>query len=66
MQIVGAALVTGAVGLACLTFLHGLANTIDTVAYRLHRTAGAIREMHGKRSAVMSERWIREIERSAE
>ncbi len=62
MQIVGAALATGAVGLGCAVFLHGTANTIDWVAWKLHRAAGAIRDLHERRTAVMSERWVRELE----
>jgi hypothetical protein len=62
VQIVGAALATGAVGVACAVFLHGLWNTIDWVAWKLHRIASTGREMHRRRSEVMSEKWVRALE----
>jgi hypothetical protein len=42
--------------------LHGTANTIDSLAYELHRLAKRIRALHSKRTALVSERWVREIE----
>lgn len=63
MQVLTRFATLGALAFACAALLHGLANTLDWVAYRVHRIARALREMQAVRSAQMNERWIRELER---
>ena len=61
MQVLGAALATGGVALACAVCIHGTANTIDWLCWRGHRLANRIRAMHDKQTATMAERWDAEI-----
>ena len=63
MQIVGAAIATGAIGVACAVVLHGAANTIDWCAWKLHRLACSIRDMHERQDAIMAQRWDAEVGR---
>ncbi len=51
--------------LVCLVG-HGYANSIDQLAWWLHRHAGHVRELHGRREAVVRERWVRELETGGE
>ena len=64
MQVLGGLALIGSVGLCALVLLHGLANTLDTLAWRIHRAARSLREMHARRAAVLNERWVRELERN--
>lgn len=41
---------------------HGYVNTVEQLSWWLHRHAGHVRELHGKRAAVVRERWVRELE----
>ena len=41
---------------------HGYANTVDHLSYLLHRHASRVRQMHDRRKAVVSERWVRSLE----
>lgn len=41
---------------------HGYANTIDSVAYWLHRHARGVREMHARRAGQIQTKWVRELE----
>ena len=64
-------LTSGIVALACLVFLcscllHGLANTLDYLALKIHRAASSLRGMQRRRSNQMEETWIREIERQGQ
>ena len=57
------------IGLMLFTWLivcligHGYSNTIDHWAYILHRHAVRMRQMHGRRSAVVQQRWVEDLER---
>lgn len=44
---------------------HGYANTVDQLSYWLHRHAEEVRRIHGKRTVVVRERWVRELERGS-
>ncbi len=56
------------IGLMAVTWVvicivgHGYANTVDHVAYILHKHAEKMRQMHSRRKAVISERWVRSLE----
>jgi hypothetical protein len=41
---------------------HGYANTADHLAWLIHRHAKQVRARHRARAAVVSERWVRELE----
>ena len=62
MQVLGAALATGGVALACAVILNGLWNCIDWCAWKLHLAACAGRKAQDRQSHVMSERWVRTLE----
>lgn len=52
----GVILLTGLWFLVC-SLLHGYANTIDTLAFWLHKHAQGVRKMHGERTEVVLSRW---------
>jgi hypothetical protein len=41
---------------------HGYANSVDHVAYLLHRHAEKMRGIHDRRRAIVSERWVKCLE----
>lgn len=41
---------------------HGYSNTVDHLAYLLHRHAEKMRGIHDRRRAVVQERWVRCLE----
>jgi hypothetical protein len=49
--------------LVCLVG-HGYANTVDQLSWWLHKHAVHVRGLHGRRAAVVQERWVRELERA--
>jgi hypothetical protein len=59
--IVSVVLMLAAWLLVCLIG-HGYANTVDHVAYLLHRHAEKVRQMHDRRKAIVAERWVRCLE----
>lgn len=41
---------------------HGYANSVDHVAYLLHRHAEKMRGIHDRRRAIVNERWVKCLE----
>lgn len=41
---------------------HGWANSLDWLALIMHRHATACRKRHARRTAVVSEQWVRQLE----
>jgi hypothetical protein len=62
MQVLTGGLALGALAFACLSVLHGLANTLDGCALGLHKAANSLREMQERRTRALSEQWVRTIE----
>lgn len=62
MQIVGGGLTLGLLAFACLAVLHGLANTLDALALGLHRAAASLRTLQDRRTATLSQDWVRTLE----
>lgn len=54
-----------AVNLLLIFFIgHGYANTVDHLAYLLHKHAERMRGIHDRRRAVVQERWVKCLERA--
>ncbi len=66
MQVLTGGLALGALAFACLSVLHGLANTLDGCALGLHKAANSLRLMQERRTRALSEQWVRTLERGGE
>ena len=63
MQVLTGGLMLGAIAFGALAVLHGLANTLDAVALGLHRAASSLRALQDRRTAAITEEWVRTLER---
>ena len=62
MQVVTGLATLGTIALAGAVVTHGLANTIDWCAWKLHRAAVSLRRMQDARTKEIVARWVRELE----
>lgn len=58
MQILAGIMVMGATVFVLFCHAHGYPNTIDAIAFRLHRHARSMRRMHAEREITISRRWV--------
>ena len=63
MQVIGGLASLGAAAAVCLVMIHGTANVLKDIAWRIYRVGRALEDTHEARTAVVNERWMREIER---
>jgi hypothetical protein len=63
MQVLTGGLALGALAFACLSVLHGLANTLDACALAIHRAACTLRALQDRRTRALSQDWVRTLER---
>jgi hypothetical protein len=65
MQVLTGGLALGALAFACLSVLHGLANTLDACALAIHRAACSLRALQDRRTRALSQDWVMTLERGA-
>ena len=66
MTITAALIVVVILGVLVCAYARGYPNTVDAVAYRLHKHAKAVRKMHEARTQAISKLWVECLEENNE
>ncbi len=57
MQIVTGFLTLGVLAALCACFLHGAANTLESISWWFYCQAVTLRAMHARRTRIVQQRW---------